>query len=165
MTIPRRGCAFSSLALATAAVLAVLGEKLVFDMDQNRQQRQLPNGRVNGTNGNGRHDALSLGEPAANPIRDSFRTLWKFRRRSIVFFFVVMAIVVAGLMVCPRKYTSDARLFVRIGRESVTLDPTVTTGQIMGVETSRETEINSLLEEVRSRRIVELDHWGHPLRR
>jgi len=65
-----------------------------------------------------------------------------------------MVLVILGLVFCPRKYTSDAKLFVRVGRESVALDPTVTTGQIMRVDTSREAEINSLLEVVQSRKIL-----------
>jgi len=88
-------------------------------------------------------------------IRDVFETLWRYRRRSLIFFVSSMTLIVIGLILCPRKYTSDARLFVRIGRESIALDPTVTTGKFMGLETSREPEINSLLEVFNSRKIME----------
>lgn len=88
-------------------------------------------------------------------VRGALDTLWRYRRRSTMFFAGAMALIIVGLIFCPRKYMSDAKLFVRIGRESVALDPTVTTGQIMGVETSREPEINSLLEVIMSRQVME----------
>ena len=88
-------------------------------------------------------------------VRGALDTLWRYRRRSVMFFVGTLALVIVGLIFCPRQYTSDAKLFVRLGRESVALDPTVTTGRIMGVETSRESEINSLLEVITSRQILE----------
>ena len=40
-------------------------------------------------------------------------------------------IAVALLIGLPRKYYSDAKLIVKIGRESVALDPTATTSQTL----------------------------------
>lgn len=54
-----------------------------------------------------------------------------------------------------RRYSSEAKLFVRLGRESVKLDPTVTAGQTLDVHESRDGEINSLFELLGSRVIVE----------
>lgn len=76
-------------------------------------------------------------------------------RQSAAFFAVTMALVVAGVFLVPKTYQSDAKLFVRMGRESVTLDPTATTGKVMSVYESRENEINSVLEVIRSRVILE----------
>ena len=56
-----------------------------------------------------------------------------------------------GFPGCPEIYRSDAKLMVRIGRESVTLDPTATTGQVIAVGPSRESEINSEMEILKSR--------------
>eukprot|EP00913_Durusdinium_trenchii_P028315 g26543.t1 len=74
--------------------------------------------------------------------------------RSAIFFVVTVALVIGGVLICPRAYRSEAKLFVRMGRESVTLDPTATTGQIVAVHESRENEINSVLEVVHSRVIL-----------
>ncbi len=62
----------------------------------------------------------------------------------------------------PRKYKSESKLLVRLGRETVTLDPTATTGQIIPVAVSHETEVNSVLEMLRSRIMIEklVDHLG-----
>ncbi len=138
-------------------------------MSETLQRTAISNGNgdtnISG-NGNGHHTAATHATATGGSIRDMAGTLWRYRRRSFVFFAVVMTLVVVGLIVCPRKYTSDAKLFVRLGRASVTLDPTVTTGQVMGVETSREAEINSLLEVVNSRtildRVVEETQFGAP---
>ena len=86
------------------------------------------------------------------------RTLAVVRRhakRSAIFFAVAMTLVVAGVLVAPKTYRSRAKLFVRMGRESVTLDPTATTGKVMSVYESRENEINSIMEVIQSRVLLE----------
>lgn len=59
------------------------------------------------------------------------------------------------LMVWPRKYESETRLKLRVGRESVGLDPTATTSQTLMLQKTQEEEVNSALEILRSRRIAE----------
>ena len=55
----------------------------------------------------------------------------------------------------PRAYRSEARLLLRVGRESVGLDPTATTGQTIPLQQSdRKDEVKSALEILRSRHIV-----------
>jgi len=93
--------------------------------------------------------------PPAWSLRDLYRALFQYWKRSIAFFCVVMALAVTALIACPRKYTSDAWLFVRLGRESVALDPTATTGKFVGMNVTRETEINSIIEVMGSRAIME----------
>jgi uncharacterized protein involved in exopolysaccharide biosynthesis len=98
--------------------------------------------------------------PAAPNPRDHFlwRTAAVLRRhakRSAVFFAVTTALIIAGVFVAPKTYQSRAKLFVRMGRESVTLDPTATTGKVMSVYESRENEINSIMEVIQSRVLLE----------
>ncbi|MFQ5730474.1 MAG: GumC family protein [Planctomycetaceae bacterium] len=88
-------------------------------------------------------------------LQRTWNTLCRRWKQSAAFFAVVMALVVTGVLVCPKTYQSDAKLFVRMGRESVTLDPTATTGQVMSVYESRENEINSVLEVIRSRVVLD----------
>jgi uncharacterized protein involved in exopolysaccharide biosynthesis len=76
-------------------------------------------------------------------------------KRSAIFFAVAMTLVVVGVLVAPKTYRSRAKLFVRMGRESVTLDPTATTGKVMSVYESRENEINSIMEVIQSRVLLE----------
>jgi uncharacterized protein involved in exopolysaccharide biosynthesis len=60
------------------------------------------------------------------------------------------------LIFAPRKYRSEAKLFLQVGRESVRLDPTATTGSMIALQQSgRDTEIATAMEVLRSRAIVE----------
>jgi len=100
--------------------------------------------------------------PTVLSTRDVFRIFARQRRKMIVCFCATMAAVVGVLIVFPRTYSSEARLFVRLGKESVSLDPTATLGQNMSVNESRESEINSELEMLRSRVLLEdvVEHLG-----
>ncbi|MEM7810784.1 MAG: GNVR domain-containing protein [Planctomycetota bacterium] len=81
--------------------------------------------------------------------------VWRRRVLSAGFLAGVVTLTVLGLMVAPRTYESQAKLFVAIGDESVGLDPTATTSQTLSVLESRETELNSILEVLSSRVILE----------
>jgi uncharacterized protein involved in exopolysaccharide biosynthesis len=72
-----------------------------------------------------------------------------------VVFCSTLALGILVLIVFPRKYTSESRLFLRLGKESVSLDPTATTNEVVAVAESRESEINSELEILRSRAVLE----------
>jgi uncharacterized protein involved in exopolysaccharide biosynthesis len=88
-------------------------------------------------------------------LRDVLQILFRHRRKMTVFFLSAMTLVVLGLIFYPRKYTSDARLFVRLGKESVGLDPTATISQTVTAQTNRENEIESEMEILRSRALLE----------
>jgi uncharacterized protein involved in exopolysaccharide biosynthesis len=96
---------------------------------------------------------LASGLPAWS-LRDLYRALFRYRKRSIAFGMTIIVLVVVALALCPRKYTSDAQLFVRLGRESVALDPTATTGAFVGPNVTRENEINSIIQVMGSRAII-----------
>jgi polysaccharide biosynthesis protein PslE len=93
--------------------------------------------------------------PARQPIDARFvlSALHRFRVRAVAFFVVALAAVVAGVLVAPREYASEARLFLRVGRESVALDPTATMGEKISINDTRQNEINSALEMLRSREL------------
>lgn len=88
-------------------------------------------------------------------VRDLFDILLRHKRKMLVFF--VAAVVCATVLVLcsEEKYLSEAILLVRLGRESVALDPTATTGEIVSVQTSRESEILTELDILRSRKLAE----------
>ncbi len=62
----------------------------------------------------------------------------------------------------PRKFSSSAKLFVKMGRESVVLDPTARTGQVSSVGESREEQVFAVAELMNSRLVAEkvVDHFG-----
>ncbi|WP_197168086.1 GumC family protein [Neorhodopirellula pilleata] len=70
----------------------------------------------------------------------------------------VLGGIVAGwlaIVVLPRAYESEAKVFIRSGRESVTLDPTATTSATISMQKTQESEILSALEVLNSRQVAE----------
>jgi uncharacterized protein involved in exopolysaccharide biosynthesis len=98
-----------------------------------------------------------LDEPFSKySMRDIFYVFFRHKWKMILFFLAVVIIVTAWTFLSKEIYRSEAKLMVRIGRESVTLDPTVTTGQVMSMGSqSREYEINSELEILKSRELAQ----------
>ncbi|WP_171190015.1 GumC family protein, partial [Alienimonas chondri] len=80
------------------------------------------------------------------------RRCWK---RMLGFFVAAIGIALVGLYFAPREYGSDAKLFVRVGRETVGLDPTVTTAGVVSLNDSRKTEMNSVLDVIATREVFE----------
>ena len=92
---------------------------------------------------------------AQHSLRDIFYILFRHKWKMIIFFLAVVTSVALGTFLSTEIYRAEAKLMVRIGRESITLDPTVTTGQVMGIGQSREIEINSEMEILKSRELAE----------
>jgi uncharacterized protein involved in exopolysaccharide biosynthesis len=99
---------------------------------------------------------LSVGEVLA--------VLRRQRGKMAAFFVAVLALVVVGTAMSETRYVSTSKLFVRLGRENVALDPAATMGQgmMMAVPASREDEINSVVEMLNSRVFAErlVDAFG-----
>lgn len=68
-------------------------------------------------------------------------------------------VILGGLaaLLTPSVYRCEGRLLVRLGRENAVLDPTATIGQgpVSVVSTSREGEINSIVEILKGRALLE----------
>ncbi len=81
-------------------------------------------------------------------LRNKFKTA--------IIFLVMMGAVTAFTFLSPSMYQSQAKLYVRLGRENVTLDPTATFAQnpVVVVPHSRETEMTSVLEILRSQELL-----------
>jgi uncharacterized protein involved in exopolysaccharide biosynthesis len=81
------------------------------------------------------------------------------RRKAIIALTVVTVLGLAAAVtaISPRSYRSQAKVLVRLGRENVTLDPTATFGQapVVAVPASRENDVNSVAELIKSREILE----------
>lgn len=91
----------------------------------------------------------------AASARDFFRVLFRHKAKVVACSVLMAALAVVLIVFLPRKYRSESKLFVHVGRESVALDPTASTGQMIPITVSRETEVNSVLEMLRSRFIIE----------
>ncbi len=88
-------------------------------------------------------------------MRDFYNILFRNKRRILIFFLSVMIVVTIGTFLGSKVYESDAVLMVRLGRESVTLDPTASTGQVVSIISEHENEVNSEIEILSSREIAE----------
>jgi uncharacterized protein involved in exopolysaccharide biosynthesis len=90
-------------------------------------------------------------------FRDFFYLLFRHKWKIIFFFLAVTITVTLGTFLAEEIYRSEAKLMVLIGRETVSLDPTATTGQVIsgGLGQSREIEINSEMEILKSRELAE----------
>ncbi len=88
-------------------------------------------------------------------LRDAMKVLFRYKWRAFLGFAFVLAIAVMGILFAPRTYMSEARLVVRLGRESVTLDPTAVTGTTLPVSDSRESELQTALDMLSNRRLYE----------
>ena len=97
----------------------------------------------------------AAGTHATVNVRDVFRILFRHKRKMAAFCSATMTLVILGLIFIPKSYTSDARLFLRLGRESIGLDPTAAMSQTVNLAESRESEINSEIEILRSRVLLE----------
>ena len=88
-------------------------------------------------------------------LRDVYYTLFRYKWRIMLSFLVTFLIVATFTSSRPDIYQSEAKLMIQLGRESVTLDPTATTGSMIHVSQSRGNEINTAVEILNSRDLLE----------
>jgi polysaccharide biosynthesis protein PslE len=68
---------------------------------------------------------------------------------------IIFAMTIGIILFYPRKYRSEARLFLQMGRESLAIDPTATTGPSTSlIQANREEEVKSALEVIASRGVI-----------
>lgn len=82
------------------------------------------------------------------------RALWRHRAVAVSVTLLLSLAITAGVWFMPKSYVSEAKVFVRFGRENQ-LDPTASTGQAISINETRESEINSLQEILRSRAMLD----------
>lgn len=97
-------------------------------------------------------------EPNQQPLStirllDVLRTIFRHRTKSSVAFIVVLAAVAAATMLWPKTYVSDAKLSIRIG-SGVKIDTTATVGTYVSPHETREREVKSIQEILKSRDLM-----------
>jgi uncharacterized protein involved in exopolysaccharide biosynthesis len=90
-------------------------------------------------------------------LRHTPEIVRRYAVQMALFAALVLSLTVAWTMYGPKTYRSEAKLLVRIGRENTTVDATATLGQstVVAVPLARENEINSILEELTSRNLID----------
>jgi len=103
----------------------------------------------------------NLYEPEPSPI-DLGQFVLRHRGKVLITFVIGMALTLAYLSLAKRVFQSEAKLLVRNGRETITLDPTATTGQYVAVGESRDSEMHAVEELLTSRGLAEkiVDRFG-----
>jgi uncharacterized protein involved in exopolysaccharide biosynthesis len=87
--------------------------------------------------------------------RDVARILFRHWRKMALFFCAMIGLTLVVISLCPRSYSSESKLFIRVGRESVALDPTATTGETIMLQKSQADEINTALNILGSREVLQ----------
>jgi capsular exopolysaccharide synthesis family protein len=100
-------------------------------------------------------DLAIQSRPPEKSLRDFYYVIFRQKRKIIIFFCTVMICTALGTFLATKIYQSEAKLMVKLGRESVSLDPTATTGQVLQINANRENEIKSELEILQSRALAE----------
>ncbi len=88
-------------------------------------------------------------------LTDALDICW--RRKFSVIKFLVAAVVIVGAVtiLMPKTYKSDAKLFVRLGRENSSLGVTAGLGdnQVYSVPLNRESEMNSITDMIQNKEL------------
>jgi uncharacterized protein involved in exopolysaccharide biosynthesis len=88
-------------------------------------------------------------------IRDYVESLFRHKKKIVLYNLLVLLAISAIIMLWPRTYSSEAKIWIKIGRENSRLDPTAATGERISIqETDREDEIKSVLDVVASRGVI-----------
>jgi uncharacterized protein involved in exopolysaccharide biosynthesis/Mrp family chromosome partitioning ATPase len=102
---------------------------------------------------------VNLGQQQRVTPRDVARVLIRRWKALALVFGAIAALTAAAIVFYPRSYASEAKLIIRVGRESVSLDPTATTGQTIMLQKTQDAEVNSAVEILNSavlhRRVAE----------
>jgi uncharacterized protein involved in exopolysaccharide biosynthesis len=95
-------------------------------------------------------------EPDISPTAIA-RALYRHRTKVILLFLLFFGAFAAVVLSAKPMYRYEAKLFLRLGRDSVLLDPTVTAlqTQTLSMPTTRENELNSTVDLLTSRMLLE----------
>jgi uncharacterized protein involved in exopolysaccharide biosynthesis len=87
--------------------------------------------------------------------QDFVAILLRHKKKAIGCPLLALAVGAIVLMYFPRTYRSQAQVFLRLGRESVGLDPTATTGHTISLQQGdRKDEVKSVMEVIKSRGVI-----------
>ena len=73
---------------------------------------------------------------------------------SVGLFLIPVGVAVLVILFGPRTYHSESLMLLRLGRENVAIDPTAATGEVLHVQTNRDSEMKSILGILSSREIA-----------
>ena len=87
-------------------------------------------------------------------LRDILHVFFRRKKAFLLLFGGIFLSVVLFTYISPEIYQSEAKVLIRVGRESLSLDPTVD-GPTVSLSQSRENEVNSELAIIKSKLLAE----------
>ncbi len=87
-------------------------------------------------------------------LLDLLSSVARYKWRVLLVTAAMLVVSAAVIFLLPKRYQSEAKLFVRLGRGSASMDP-ATVGQTIAIQESRETEMNSITDMLESRALAE----------
>lgn len=87
-------------------------------------------------------------------ISQIMSALSRHRVRALIAGSIVMVLVIGLFIITPRKYGSEGKLYVQLGRNNSAISPTSGSASI-SIQDTRETEIRSVVEIIGSRAVLE----------
>ena len=97
-------------------------------------------------------------------IRKYVRSIFRHKGKLVAYNLLILLLAVAVILVWPREYRSEAKIWIKLGRENSKLDATAATGETISIqETDREDEIRSVIDILGSRGVIEkaVQQLGH----
>lgn len=89
-------------------------------------------------------------------LSDFVRALFRNKKKVVLVPVAILGLAVLLILFAPRAYRSEAKIFMQIGRESVNIDPTATTGDTISMQSnSRDNEIVTAIDTLMSRGTIE----------
>ena len=103
----------------------------------------------------------SPSDPSARPL-NAIQVVLRNKFRFVVTVLLGLALTITFFANAPRKFNSSAKLFVKMGRESVVVDPTARTSQTSSAGDTRGEQVFAVAELLSSRMVAEkvVDHFG-----
>jgi uncharacterized protein involved in exopolysaccharide biosynthesis len=101
---------------------------------------------------------MSLGQPTADVLSlpGFLSALHRHRYKALATFVVLSTLSLLFAVNRGRDYESSAKLFVRVGRETVSIDPTAeASGQLIHMTDTQEREVRSLVSLLSNRDLIE----------
>jgi len=102
------------------------------------------------------NESAYFGGDRSYGVSDFIRALFRNKKKVIFAPLSVLGLATLIILFAPRKYRSEAKVYMQVGRESVKLDPTATTGDTISLQSSsRDSEIVTAMESLKSRGTIE----------
>lgn len=98
---------------------------------------------------------MSFRSVQVNPVDSFLNAVFRHKWKVLLTPFLVLSLAVLVILFFPRRYISESRVLVQVGRESVGIDPTASTGAMISLmQSGRDDEMTSAIEVIKSREVM-----------